>query len=40
MAYKQIQNVDELQELIVESLDHLNQSIIDSAFSQWRTRLQ
>ena len=30
----------ELRERIVESWDHLDKSIIDSATSQWRTRLQ
>jgi len=41
MVYKhKIQNVDELRELTVESWDHLNQSIIDSAISQWRIQLQ
>jgi len=41
IMYKQkIPDVDELRERIVESWDHLDQSIIDSAISQWRTRLQ
>jgi len=41
MVYKQkIRNVDELQKRTVESCDHLDQSIIDSAISQWRTQLQ
>jgi len=41
MVYKQkIRDVDELRERIVGSLDHLDQSVIDSAISQWRTRLQ
>jgi len=40
-VYKQkIHNIDELRECIVELWDHLNQYIIDSAISQWRTRLQ
>jgi len=38
MVYKQkICDVDELRERIVELWDHLDQSIIDSAISQWRT---
>ena len=41
MVYKQkIRDIDELRQRIVESWDHLSQSIIDSAISQWRTRLQ
>jgi len=41
MMYKQkIRNVDELQECIVEPWDHLDQSVIDSAITQWCTRLQ
>ena len=40
MVYKQICDVDELGERIVESWDHLDQSIINSAISQWHTRLQ
>jgi len=37
---QKICDVDELRERIIKSWDHLNQSIIDSAISQWRTRLQ
>jgi len=38
IVYKQkICDIDKLRERIVESWDHLNQSIIDSAISQWRT---
>jgi len=41
MVYKQeIRNVDNLRERIVESRDYLDQSIIDSAISQWHARLQ
>ena len=40
MVYKQkIRDADELRERIIESRDNLDQSIIDSAISQWRTRL-
>jgi len=40
-SYKEkIRNVDELRERIVESRDHLDQSIVDFAISQWHARLQ
>jgi len=35
-----IQDVDELRERIVESWNHLHQSVIDSAVRQWHTRLE
>jgi len=40
MVYKQkIRDVDELRERTVESWDHIDQSIIDYAISQWCRRV-